>query len=321
MEKEKELNIEVSSTTLGFDGEGGNIGAFAAFAEGLISKDLYTQIVLENTRDFESVTKEIIPQSTFGVSVLASAINPKMMKKMISSIDYPYSIKWGVDFLKGKIEKDITVDEEGIKGKMVLAQDIAYAMLQAESDKEQERSTLKAAGYILHNPVRIRTCIETISIEDELRKIKKINKQILQKDLDVIWAIEPNMKIGDGTLSSFLNTLESIQKDNPTLSFGIDLDMGGLINEEKNLFQVLDTLDSNQLLPIYISLSGKEKDNVRTHLPLGRDINGNIELGRWLHNMQFKGKKIPRLIVETNPSQEGVLEDYMEFLKKLKIYY
>lgn len=318
---EKELNIEVSSTTLGFEGEGGSIGAFAAFSEGLISKELYTQIVIENARDFEEVTKEIIPQSTFGVSVLASAINPKMMKKMISSIDYPYYIKWGVDFLKGKIDKDITVDNQGIKGKMILAQDIAYAMLQAESSKEQEKSTLKAAGYILHNPVKIRTCIETVSIEDELRKIKKINKEILRKDLDVIWAIEPNMKIGDGTLSSFLNTLENIQKDNPTLSFGIDLDMGGLINEEKNLFQVLDTLDSNQLLPIYISLSGKEKDNVRTHLPLGKDIAGNTELGRWLHNMQFKGKKIPGLIVETNPSQEDVLGDYTEFLKKLKTYY
>ncbi len=320
---EKELNIEVSSTSLGFDGDGGTTGAFAAFAEGLISKDLYTQIVIENAQEFEKVTKENIPEATFGVSVLASSVNPKMMKNMISSIDYPYYIKWNRDFLKGKIGKDITVDDEGIKGMMVLAQDLAYAMLQAGSSKEQESSTFKAAGYVVDNPIKIRTCIETISIEDELKKIKKINKEILRKDLDVIWAIEPNMKIGDGTLSSFLNTLENIQKDNPTLSFGIDLDIGGLVKEDKNLLQILDTLDVNRKLPIYISLSGKEdqKDTVRTHLPLVNDEAGNIELGRWLHNMKFRGKGIPRLIIETNPTQSNMLKDYEGFLKNLRTYY
>jgi len=320
MENEKELSLEVSSTTLGYEGKGGTLGASAAFAESLLSKNLYTQAVIENAKKFESVTKEVIPQAEFGISVLASAINPQMMKDMIRSIDYPYYIECGLKFLKRKIDKDITVDD-GFKGKMILAQDLAYAMLQAKTAREQKRTTIKASEYIKYGPVKIRTCIETICIEDELKKIKEVNSKISDKGKNVIWVIEPNMKIGDGTLSSFLNTLENIQKDNPTLSFGIDLDMGGLINEEKNLFQVLDTLDSNQLLPIYISLSGKEKNNVRTHLPLGRDINGNIELGRWLHNMQFRGKKIPGLVIETNPSQKDVLEDYVEFLKKLKIYY
>lgn len=323
MDENKELDIEVSSTTLGYEGNGGALGASVALAEDLISKDLYTQAVIRNAQEFKEVTKEKIPQATFGVSVLASAINPKMMKDMITSIDYPYSIKWGINFLKGKIEKDITADNEGFKGKMILAQDLAYAMLQANSGREQKRSTIKASEFVKYDPVKIRTCMETISIEDELRKIKEVNSKISEKGKNVMWVIEPNMKIGDGTLSSFLNILETIQKDNPSLSFGIDLDIGGLINEDKNLLQILDTLDSNNILPIYISLSGKEgaRDNVRTNLPLGSDIKGNIELGKWLHNMQFRGKKIPGLIVETNPTQQDVLEDYVEFLKKLKIYY
>ncbi len=323
MDESKELEIEVSSTTLGYEGKGGALGASIALAEDLVSKELYTQAVMRNAQEFKDVTKEKIPQATFGVSVLASAINPKMMRDMIKSIDYPYSIKWGMNFLKEKIEKDITEDEEGFNGKMILAQDLAYAMLQAKTGRQQERSTIKASEYIKYDPVKIRTCIETVSIDNALRKIKEVNSKIKEKGKNVMWVIEPNMKIGDGTLSSFLNILESIQRDNPSLSFGIDLDMGGLINEEKSLLQVLDTLDSNSILPAYISLSGQEgtKDNVRTHMSLGRDIKENIELGKWLHDMQFRGKKIPGLIVETNPREGGVLDDYVEFLKKLKIYY
>ena len=325
MDKEKGLDIEVSSTTLGYEGKGGNVGAFTAFSEELLSKDRYTDIVVSNALEFKEKTEEIIPNAEFGVSVLASAINPKRMKGLISSIDYPYSIKWGMGFIKEKIDFNYKGRESGFKEDILFAQDMAYAMLQAPSDKVQEKTTLRASEYAKNDPVKIRTCIHTVSLEEELRKIKKINNEISDKGKNVIWVIEPNRKIGDGTLESFLNTLEQIKRDNPSLSFGIDLDMGGLVKEQQTLLGVLDKLDSNDLLPVYISLSGKEetRDNVRTHLPLnlGYQIEGNILLGRWLHNMQSKGKKIPGIVVETNPSQKDVLDDYMEFLKKLKIYY
>jgi hypothetical protein len=73
------------------------------------------------------------------------------------------------------------------------------------------------------------------------------------------------------------------------------------------------------MLPVYISLSGKEytDGNVRTHLPLGKDIEGNRELGRWLYTMQLRGKKIPGLVVETAPTQQNVLEDYSKFVSSL----
>lgn len=325
MELDNKLDIEVSSTTLGYEGKGGNAGAMTAFSEELLSRSRYTDIVVSNALEFKEITEKIIPNSEFGVSILATAINPKRMKGLISSIDYPYSIKWGKDFLKEKIDQNITFDETGFKGKMLLAQDLAYAMLQAGDGWIQERATVKASDYVKYDPVKIRTCIHTVSIEDELKKIKDVNRRISNKGKNVIWVVEPNKKIGDGTLESFLNTLEQIQNDNPSLKFGIDLDMGGLIKEQRTLLQALDTLDSNNLLPVYISLSGKEetRDNVRTHLPLnlGHEIENNILLGKWLHSMQFQGKKIPGLVIETNPSQEDVLSDYVDFLKKLKIYY
>lgn len=325
MELDNKLDIEVSSTTLGYEGEGGNIGTATALSEELLSKSRYTDIVVSNALEFKEKTKEIIPNTQFGVSVLASAINPKRMKGLISSVDYPYSIKWGWDFIKDKIDQNITEDENGFKGKMQLAQDLGYAMLQAGNDRVQEKTTIKASDYIKHDPVKIRTCIQTVSIEDELKKIKEVNSKISNKGKNVIWVIEPNRKIGDGTLESFLNILEQIQRDNPSLKFGIDLDMGGLVKEQQTLLQVLDKLDSNDILPVYISLSGKEetRDNIRTHLPLniGHQIESNILLGKWLHNIQFRGKKMPGLVIETNPSQDNVLNDYADFLKKLKIYY
>lgn len=325
MDNEKELNIEVSSTTLGYEGKGGNIGAFTAFTEELLSKERYTEIVVKNALEFKQKTEELIPNSEFGVSILASAVSPKRMKGLISSIDYPYSIKWGMGFINEKIDFNYKGEEVGFKEDILFAQDMAYAMLQAPSDKVQEKTTLKASEYAKNDPVKIRTCIHTVSLEEELRKIKKINSEISDNGKNVIWVIEPNRRIGDGTLESFLNTLEQIKRDKPSLSFGIDLDMGGLVKEQQTLLGVLDKLDSNNLLPVYISMSGKEetRDNVRTHLPLnlGNQIEGNILLGKWLHNMQFKGKKIPGIVIETNPSQQDVLDDYLEFLKKLKIYY
>lgn len=324
MVNEKELNIEVSSTTLGYEGKGGNVGAFIAFGEELMSKDRYTDIVVSNALEFKKETEKIIPNTQFGVSILASAINPKRMKGLISSIDYPYSIKWGMNFIKEKIDSSYN-GRDDLEVDILLAQDLAYAMLQSGNGRAQERSTIRASEYIKNDPIKIRTCIHTVSIENELKKIKEVNSKILDKGKNVIWVIEPNKRIGDGTLDSFLNILDEIQKSNPSLKFGIDLDIGGLVKEQQSLLQVLDKLDSNNLLPVYISLSGKEetKDNVRTHLPLnlGHQIESNILLGKWLHNMQFRGKKIPGIVIETNPSQEDTLDDYVEFLKKLKIYY
>lgn len=251
------------------------------------------------------------------MSILASSVNPEKIKGLIGSIDYPYSIKWGLDFLREKKEKVVKEGYKGLSGMIALAQELGYAMLQSSSDKKQIQDTIKAAGMTNLNPLKIRTCIETISIEEEIRKIKGINREL---DRNVIWVIEPNKKVGDGTYSSFLQKYENILKAHPDIHFGIDLDLGGL-PKESNLLSVLDSMNQNNILPLLISLSGKEniEGDVRTHLPLGKNIQENKQLAEYLYRMQLRGQKIPGLVIETSPAQQNPLEDYSQFLNSFSV--
>ena len=319
MEKEHELEIQVSSTTLGYEGKGGTLNIALALIEGAISKEAYTYLVKNNAEKFQDETKKEIPNAQFGVSVLASAVNAKMMGDLIKSVDYPYAVQWGLDFLKEKRQKG---KEEGYKGKdavFALGAELGYAMLQARPGRGQVDRTVKVAKVADLDPVRIRTCIETVGIEDEIKKIKKVNTKLSKEKKNVIWVIEPNKKIGENTLSSFLQMYENVVKEYPELSFGIDLDMGGL-SEEKSLLSVLDRMDKKRILPLFISLSGQGyiDGNVRTHLPLGEDREENRKLGEWMDTMQQRGNPVPGLVIETSPAQDEVLRDYSKFLKDLK---
>lgn len=84
---------------------GGTFNAAVALGEGVISKNAYTETVVRNAEEFRRETESVFPSAVFGVSVLASSINPEKMKGLIGSVDYPYVINWGLDFLKEKIEK------------------------------------------------------------------------------------------------------------------------------------------------------------------------------------------------------------------------
>jgi hypothetical protein len=66
-------------------------------------------------------------------------------------------------------------------------------------------------------------------------------------------------------------------------------------------------------------LSGKEytEDTVRTHLPLGNNFDVNKQIGEWLKVRQFRGERIPAIVVESSPT-ENVLADYDNFLKSFK---
>lgn len=312
MEELNDLDIQVSSTTLGYTGEGGTINAAKALGEGILSKDAYTEIIVNNANAFKDETEKIFPSANFGVSVLASSINPEKMKGLIGSIDYPYSIKWGLDFLKEKKEKVVKEGHKGLAGMLALAQELGYAMLQSSSDRKQIQDTINVASKTDLSPLMIRTCIETVSMEEEIAKIKGINREL---DRNVIWVIEPNKKVGDGTYASFLQIYDNILKAHPDLSFGIDLDLGGL-PKESNLLSVLDSMNQNKRLPLLISLSGKQKieGDVRTHLPLGNDIQENKQLAEYLYKMQLRGQKIPGLVIETSPAQQSPIKDYSQFL-------
>jgi hypothetical protein len=48
--------------------------------------------VLNNALDFKEKTLEKFPNADFGVSVLASSVNPHRLKELIRSIDYPYEL-------------------------------------------------------------------------------------------------------------------------------------------------------------------------------------------------------------------------------------
>lgn len=321
MENFEKIDIEMSSTSLGnTNPEGGKLGAILGLAEAGILRERYTETVVRNVEEAQEITQEIFPNANFGVSVLASSVNPEQMKGFISSVDYPYLVKFNKDFLEEKLHR---VKEEGYSGLglgVALAQEYAYAILQAHSEKSQMGSTVNAASLLAGDLVNIRTCIETISIEDEMRKIKRVNDQLKSNGKNVIWAIEPNRKIGDGSLQNFMEIYENIAKENSTLKFGIDLDFGGLPKEDyRNVLNIMNRLDNGGNLPIYISLSGKDYDEgaVRTHMPLGADEDYNKALGEWIKTRQFRGQEVPALVVETSPTI-NVLKDYAEFLESFK---
>ncbi len=316
MDEEKRIDLQVSSTTLGYEGDGGSIGAALALGEGIISKEAYTETVVTNAEKFKQETEKIFPSAQFGVSVLASSINPEKMKDLIGSVDYPYAINWGLNFIKEKKQKVQNEGRRGFGGMVALAQELGYAMLQSDSDRSQIRDTVKVSNSSYLNPVMIRTCIETISFGNEIKKIKEINSRL---NKDAIWVIEPNKKVGDGTYASFLQTYENILKANPDINFGIDLDLGGL-PQESNLLSVLDNMNSNNMLPLLISLSGNEHidGDVRTHLPLGGNSIENRELAQYLYRMQLRGQKIPGLVIESSPALRNSLRDYSQFLDSFK---
>ena len=317
----KELNVEISSTTLGNTSqEGGKFGAVEGFVQAICSEDLYTKTIAERATEAQDITKEIFPNANFGISVLASVVNPEKMKGYISSIDYPYLVKLNTDFLKEKVKKGKEEGYTGLGLGIAVAQEYAYGLLQSHSDEEQIDSTLRVAN-VMEDMVKIRTCIETVSIEDEIRKIREINRILKDGGKSITWVIEPNKKIGDGTFTDFMNIYTNIKNDpkNSNLKFGIDLDMGGLPKEEYgNVLNIMDSMHGDYF-PIYLSLSGKDytEGTVRTHLPLGDDVEFNRKLGEYLVFRGIRGQKIPGLIVETNPTG-NVLRDYEKFLKGLK---
>ena len=319
--EDRELNIEISSTSLGNTREsGGKLGAVDGLGQALFSTDRYTDTILSNTLEAKEITEELIPEANFGISVLSSVVNPEKIKEYISSIDYPYLVKLNTDFLKEKVKKGKEEGYTGLGLGIAVAQEYAYGLLQSHSDEEQIDSTLRVAN-VMEDMVKIRTCIETVSIEDEIRKIREINRILKDGGKSITWVIEPNKKIGDGTFTDFMNIYENIKNDpkNSNLKFGIDLDMGGLPKEEYgNVLNIMDSMHGDYF-PIYLSLSGKDytEGTVRTHLPLGDDVEFNRKLGEYLVFRGIRGQKIPGLIVETNPTG-NVLRDYEKFLKGLK---
>jgi hypothetical protein len=157
---DKDLEIQVSSTTLGYEGEGGKIGGITALAEEVISRDRYTETVVENAERFEETTKREIPEAKFGVSVLASAVNPEELKEMFRSVDYPYNIKWGPALLLEKWQKGKKEGFKGLGAAIAFGQELAYAALQSSTDRGQIEDTVNAARMMELNPVRIRTSMK-----------------------------------------------------------------------------------------------------------------------------------------------------------------
>ncbi|HQA87819.1 MAG TPA: hypothetical protein PLW18_01970, partial [Candidatus Dojkabacteria bacterium] len=170
MEEEKSLEIQVSSTTLGFDGdESGKIPAALGLVEGTISREAYTYLVLNNALDFKEKTLEKFPNADFGVSVLASSVNPHRLKELIRSIDYPYDIKWGLNFINQKKKEVSNMGYTGFAAAVSLGEELGYAMLQAKSAKGQIDSTIKTAQASGLEKIVIRTCSETVSTEEEIK--------------------------------------------------------------------------------------------------------------------------------------------------------
>lgn len=320
-----DLELQMSSTTLGYEGEGGKAGAAIALAEEIISPNVYTDIVVKNAQKAKEITEKEFPEATFGVSALASAINPEVLHGAvdIKSVDYPYY----VDLFSKELFKikQAEVDRQGRTGFSRIvsyAQEYAYAMLQSPTEKNQINSSVNAAKLISDGSARLRTCLAMTLSEKEMAKIREVNSR-LGDDKPVIWAIEPNRGVEGGKdLNGYVNMLTNVMKDpkNRNLKFGIDLDLGGLPEEDRSLLELLDTLDSHKLLPVFVSLSAQEhvESGFRTHLPLGESIDYGRKLGEWIKTRQARGLKLPAFVIETSPADQDVLGDYANFLANLK---
>ncbi|MGI6443482.1 MAG: hypothetical protein ACOX06_00500 [Candidatus Dojkabacteria bacterium] len=324
--EEDKLEIQLSSVSLGNPNqEGGNIGAVAGLVQSALDKEKYTNIVVENALEAQRITQEHLgDKAEFGVSVLASSLNPSGIQGFLASVDYPYLVKFNKQFLNEKMQR---VKGEGYRGlglAVALGKEYAYALLQSHSEEDQMGSTLEAVQAMKDDVVKVRTCIETVSFEEEMKKIRQLTVKLKGLGKNVIWAIEPNKKIGDGTFVDFMTIYDNIKNNpkNASLKFGIDLDMGGLPKEEyKDMFRIMEALErqGKNNLPLFLSLSGKEytEDTVRTHLPLGNNFDVNKQIGEWLKVRQFRGERIPAIVVESSPT-ENVLADYDNFLKSFK---
>lgn len=320
---ENNLDFEVSSTTLGYEGNSGTIPAALAMLGGTISKDRYTDLVIDHALEAETITYGVFPSSNFGVSMLASAVNPDKLRNYVSvgSVDYPYLDVFDKQFIDGKKEEVAKQGVTGPKAVLGLAKELGYALLQSHKPEDQINDTVKMAKIIEAENPRLRTSLDIVLSEDELKRIREVNTKI--GNTSTIWAIEPNKKIGDGTLNDFLQRFIQMRDQNKDLKFGIDLDMGGLPGEDRNLPQILDILTSdtkNNLLPIFLSLSGQEKleNGFRTHLPLGNNVDLANQLGSWIKDRSAKGLSIPSFVIETSPTDPEVLKDYSNFLTNLK---
>lgn len=322
----EELELQMSSTTLGYEGEGGKVGAATALVEKLISKDRYTDLVIKNALRAKDITELEFPDQEidFSISSLASAVTPEKLKDTIEvgSVDYPYDVDM---FSKETYRiKKAEVDRQGRTGVfergMSFALEYAYASLQSPTVVDQLHSTVEMVKLIKEGTPRLRTCIAMAMDDEKLKTMRKVNAE-LGGDNSVIWAVEPNRGIGDGTLSDYISTLMKVKRDNPDLTFGIDLDLGGLPQEDnRSILELLDVLDNDKLLPVFLSLSGQNylEEGFRTHLPLGNSVEFAKKLGEWIKVRQARGQKLPAFLVETSPADPEVLKDYANFLANLK---
>jgi predicted RND superfamily exporter protein len=193
--------------------------------------------------------------------------------------------------------------------------EIAYAMAQASSKKDLKKKVEDTIeNFPKDSPITMRTCIENASDPRVLREMNHLS----ERNENVIYALEPNSKLVN-TLSEYIEYVNNIKENNPELEIGLDLDLTHL-KEERNLQEILERLEGTKDFPLMISLGGtvlSEQDiKLDTHLPLNlQDDNVVKNLGEYYSVLRFRNERMPSLVFETNPAEEGLFDNYKEFLR------
>ncbi|KUK76651.1 MAG: hypothetical protein XD93_0790 [candidate division WS6 bacterium 34_10] len=315
---EKEINIQWSSSSLANTKEG-LFTAAETTINSLISKEFYTNTVFDNAEKFALETREVLPDSTFGVSILPTMMSKRNLGEFVEyiengSIDIPYIINW-LKLPKEKAQELISQNGIGLDTALTYGLEIAYAMMQASSKKELERKVNESlALFPEDSPVTMRTCIENFSNE----KVIDVVNELSSRNRNVKYALEPNVKLVN-TLSEYIAYIDQLRKDNPELDIGLDLDLIHL-NEERNLLEILDRLEGSKHFPLMISLGGavlsEENVKLNTHLPLNLQDDTTVKkLGEYYSKLRFRNEKLPSLIFETSPAEKTLFESYQDFLK------
>lgn len=320
--KENELNIQWSSTSLG-NTEEGPTGAGSTLLNGLISKEFYQNTVFDKAEKFAKETEEKLPGSTFGVSILPTMMNKDNLEQFMEyiengSIDIPYIIDW-IKLPVQKAKEVVARNGIGLKAALDYGFEIAYAMMQANSESTLDRSLNESISKFPNNsPITMRTCIENASNPSVLNIIKELSS----KNENIKYALEPNAKLVN-TLPDYISYINQLREDNPNLNIGLDLDLTHLEKEERNLLQILDRLEGYKDFPLMISVGGnvlsEENLNINTHLPLRlQDPETVKHLGEYYSKLRLRNKKLPSLVFETSPAQVGLFDSYRDFLESFK---
>ena len=318
-----ELNIQWSSISLGTNNEN-PVAVAGTLLTGLLGKEKYTKTVFEKAQKFEKETRLHCSSAAHGENEPATMIDTEELrdfKELLikGSIDLPYIIDW-FKLPSEKAKEVISRRGIGLQGILEYGFEIAYAMMQARGKEDFKKSVTDVLdSFPKQSPVTMRTCIKNASNKDVL----VVMKDLVKNNPNIQFALEPNPKLVN-TLPEYIKYIDQLRSFNPDLNIGLDLDLTHLKDENRSLLNILNRLEGSKHFPMIVSLGGKVLSNdinpeMSAHVPLNLQDSETVKnLGQYYSTLRFRNQELPSFVFEQSPVEQGLFENYLEFLKSFK---